>query len=230
MNLLQRLNDLQSEFGWLPADELRRFAAEDGIPLYRIQEVASFYPHYRLEPPPRATVCVCRDAACHVQGGEAFAAEVREALADAEGVRIEEVSCLGRCEHAPAVTVDDVPLEGFDAGQVAEIARGERRPPRDEPTRDPRTWPTDPYEGRREARYGVLKRLLEDVEASRASVPAALEESGLRGMGGAGFPTGLKWRLVRDQPGDVKYAIVNADESEPGTFKDRVILEELRIW
>ena len=71
MNLLQRLHDLQVELGWLPEEELRRFSAEEGVPLYRLQEVASFYPHFRLEPPPRASVCVCRDAACHLQGGAA---------------------------------------------------------------------------------------------------------------------------------------------------------------
>jgi NADH:ubiquinone oxidoreductase subunit F (NADH-binding) len=99
--------------------------------------------------------------------------------------------------------------------------------PPDEPTDAPRRWPTDPYPERRD-RYGVLRRLLEDPEAARREVPQVLEAAGLRGMGGAGFRTGLKWRLVRDSrtPGP-RMAVVNADESEPGTFKDRVILEEL---
>ena len=77
MNLLQQLNELQAEHGWLPEDVLRAFSEETKTPLFRIQEVASFYPHYRLEPPPRATVSVCRDAACHVARGQEYIAAVK---------------------------------------------------------------------------------------------------------------------------------------------------------
>jgi NADH:ubiquinone oxidoreductase subunit F (NADH-binding)/NADH:ubiquinone oxidoreductase subunit E len=226
MNLLQRLNELQAKHGWLPKEVLRAFSEEANVPLYRIQEVASFYPHYRLHPPARAEVAICRDAACHLAGGARYAEAIRHALVGAEDVEVRDVSCVGRCDRAPAACVNEVPLLGWSAAQVAEAARGVRALPPDEPTATPRRWPADPY-ARPEDRYGVLGRLLVDPGAARRDVPGVLEAAGLRGMGGAGFRTGLKWRLVRDAAGDVKYVIVNADESEPSTFKDRVVLEEL---
>jgi len=226
MNLLQRLNELQVEHGWLPEDVLRELSRQERIPLYRLQEVATFYPHYRLQPRPKATVHVCRDAACHLDGSAALLRGVREAIGSDPDVEVHEVSCIGRCEHAPAAAVDDVPLEGWSAEDVAAGARGQKSLPPDEPTSAPRHWPTDPHASS-DDHYSVLERLLGDGDAARQDVPEILQNAGLRGMGGAGFPAGLKWRLVRDQAGERKVAIVNADESEPGTFKDRVILEEL---
>jgi NADH:ubiquinone oxidoreductase subunit F (NADH-binding)/NADH:ubiquinone oxidoreductase subunit E len=225
-NLLRKLSDLQAREGWLSEASLRAFSEREGVPLYRLQEVASFYPHYRLSPPPSRSVALCRDAACHLAGGPEFGERVRRALEGKEGVEVREVSCVGRCDAAPAACVDDVPILGGDAHAVVEVAAGRRPLPPDEPTSTPRRWPVDPY-GAPDERYGVLRRLLRDREAARRAVPGVLESAGLRGMGGAGFKTGLKWRLVRDAEGSVKYAVVNADESEPSTFKDRVILEEL---
>ncbi len=223
-NLLQQLNDLQAEHGWLPEDVLRGFAEETKTPLYRIQEVASFYPHYRLTPPPKHHVTVCRDAACHINGGPDYIADIKAALKDHTDIEVHEVSCLGRCEHAPAACVDDVPLEGYDAVDVTKVALNYEAPPGDEPTSQPRSWESDPYASRDE-HYGVLRELMDGGDV--ATVPDRVQESGLRGMGGAGFPAGMKWRFVRDTPGEVKYVVCNADESEPGAFKDRVILEEL---
>src|SRR5690349_13342810 len=86
MNLLHELHALQEQHGWLSTEMLKAFAAASNTPLYRVQEVASFYPFYRLKPPPRAAVALCRDAACLVAGGEAFGKRVRAGLAGAEGV------------------------------------------------------------------------------------------------------------------------------------------------
>lgn len=226
MNLLQQLNDLQSEHGWLPEAALREFSERTGTPLYELQAVASFYPHYRLQPPPRRHVTVCRDMTCHLFGACDLLDTVESGLADQHDVEVEAVSCLGRCEHAPAAAVDDVPVLGWGADEIVAAARGERELPPDEPTDTPQSWPSDPYASRDE-HYGVLREWLADVEAARREIPDRLQAAGLKGMGGAGFPTGLKWRFVRDAEGDKKYAVVNADESEPGTFKDRVVLEEL---
>ncbi len=226
MNLLQQLSELQAKHGWLSEETLRAFSDETRIPLYQIQAVASFYPHYRLRPPPRATVAVCRDASCHLAGGPEYLRRVRERLGADFDVEVHEVSCLGRCEAAPAACVDEVPCLGWSADDVVAAAQGAKALPSDEPTATPRRWPTDPY-ATRDAHYGVLREALADRERARREIPQTLADAGLRGMGGAGFPTGMKWRFVRDAAGDVKYAVVNADESEPGTFKDRVILEEL---
>jgi NADH:ubiquinone oxidoreductase subunit F (NADH-binding)/NADH:ubiquinone oxidoreductase subunit E len=225
-NLLHSLHELQAKHGWLSDDVLREFSRERNVPLYQLQAVASFYPHYRRSPPPRATVAVCRDAACRLGGGEQYISEIRRGLASSADIEVREVSCLGRCECAPAAAVNDVPVLGWKTADVVAAAKGEKPLPPDEPTATPRRWPVDPYATPAE-HYGVLRRALADVAGSRKTVPGVLKDAGLRGMGGAGFPTGTKWSLVRDAAGDEKYAIVNADESEPGTFKDRVILEEL---
>jgi formate dehydrogenase beta subunit len=135
------------------------------------------------------------------------------------------VSCLGRCDSAPAVAVNDRPAPVSEVDALVDAAHegGVGDAPaqlREEP------WPNDPYpagSGVAE-RYATLRALLAgDLDPD--DLVAVVKESGLRGMGGAGFPTGQKWELVRGtQPGSVKYAICNADESEPGTFKDRQIL------
>jgi NADH:ubiquinone oxidoreductase subunit F (NADH-binding)/NADH:ubiquinone oxidoreductase subunit E len=225
-NLLQQLIDLQHKKGWLSDETLRAFAEETGTPLYEVQAVTTFYPHYRRSPPPRAVVSVCRDYACHLNGGRDFIAKVKAGLAMAKDVEVHEVSCLGRCECAPAACVNDVPALGWTAAEVVAGAKGEKPLPEDEPRASRQRWPTDPYPTTDE-HYGALRRAMGDAAAAKASIPQTLKDANLRGMGGAAFPTGLKWQLVRDAAGDEKYAIVNADESEPGTFKDRVILEEL---
>lgn len=225
-HLLHRLHELQQANGWLSDETLAEFSREHQVPLYQLQAVTSFYPHYRRSPPPRATVSVCRDYACWLARGEQYVAEIRRGLDHAADVEVREVSCLGRCECAPAAAVEDVPLEKWSAADVVAAALGRKALPPDEPTAMPRRWPTDPYPTR-EAHYGVLRGALKDLAAARKAIPQTLLDAGLRGLGGAGFPTGRKWAAVRDAAGETKYAIVNADESEPGTFKDRVILEEL---
>jgi NADH:ubiquinone oxidoreductase subunit F (NADH-binding) len=162
MNLIEELYARQEAHGYLREEDLRALSGRIRVPLYEVQGVASFYPHFRLTPPRRAHVSACRDISCKMRGGDAVCRRLRELCSDREDIEFQEASCLGRCDGAPACAVNDVPV--------------------------------DP---------------------------------GLRGMGGAGFPTGAKWELVRKETAEPKYVVCNADESEPGTFKDRVILEEL---
>jgi formate dehydrogenase beta subunit len=217
-SLIPRLNDIQARHGWLPREELVALARETRRPLYEIQGLISFYPHFRDEAPAaRAEVAVCRDLSCWLEGGEARIAELRERYGD--DVELHEVSCLGRCDVAPAAAVDEQPVP-VDA---VEDALARRRAPA-EALRPGERRPNDPYEPGDE-RYRVLRRVLAG-ELETAQIIDALNESGLRGMGGAGFPTGRKWETVAAQEARPKYAICNADESEPGTFKDRQILAE----
>src|SRR5262249_25478369 len=127
-------------------------------------------------------------------------------------VVLREVSCLGRCDLAPASMIAEHPNTFRRA-----IWRHA----------DTLSWQSDPYAAPAE-RYGVFREVLEqDRDEAAARVLSALKESGLRGMGGAGSPAAAKWQVVRDETRSPKYVICNADESEPGTFKDRVILSDL---
>jgi formate dehydrogenase beta subunit len=225
MSLISRLNELQEAHGYLSAEQLRELAEAENVPLYRLQGLVTFYPHFRTTPPPRVELTVCRDMACWLNGGQERAAVVRLELADVPGVEVHEVSCLGRCDMAPAAACNGVPVQLAPDAPVRSWV--ERPDTLSQSLAAPRRWRCDPYTNSDE-RYGVLRELLGRERGPAAdAVLAALKESGLRGMGGAGFPTGTKWELVRKESRTPKYVICNADESEPGTFKDRVILAEL---
>jgi NADH:ubiquinone oxidoreductase subunit F (NADH-binding)/NADH:ubiquinone oxidoreductase subunit E len=226
MRLLERLGELQEAEGYLKAEALEALARAERVPLYRIQELVSFYPHFRTSPPPRVRVALCRDMCCWLAGAAGCHERIRRSLEGAEGVEIHEVSCLGRCDRAPAAAINDVPLPARDAEQISawamqpDSATAAGAMPR-------RIWRCDPYPDAR-ARYGVLRELLgQGRDEAGRRVLVELKESGLRGRGGAGFPASAKWELVRGEARTPKYVICNADESEPGTFKDRVLLAEV---
>jgi NADH:ubiquinone oxidoreductase subunit F (NADH-binding)/NADH:ubiquinone oxidoreductase subunit E len=237
-SLIPELYAIQSRLGWLPREELVALARRTRRPLYEIEGLVSFYPHFRTEAPPKVALHACRDLSCWLAG-------TAPGLADRYGPDVEfrEVSCLGRCDMAPAIAVNEHPARATDADALVAAAR-EGALAATPPTPFPRStpYPNDPYPhsegsaGSGAARnpagpaeygseYEVLRGLLEG-SLQPAEVISALQRSGLRGMGGAGFPTGKKWELVAAQPGDLKYAICNADESEPGTFKDRQIVAD----
>jgi NADH:ubiquinone oxidoreductase subunit F (NADH-binding) len=222
MNLIEELYALQEEHGYLRDEDLRALSKRTRVPLYEIEGVSTFYPHFRRTPPPRVHVAACRDFSCHLRDGGAAVKQLRKLCAKRDDVEFHEVSCLGRCDAAPACAVNDVPV---DPAAVAGYIEDPATLPSDDPTDAPRPWKSDPYATAGE-RYGVLKEFLAG-ERDIDGLIRRIKDSGLRGMGGAGFPTGLKWELVRKEEAAPKYVVCNADESEPGTFKDRVILEEL---
>jgi NADH:ubiquinone oxidoreductase subunit F (NADH-binding)/NADH:ubiquinone oxidoreductase subunit E len=218
MRLIGLLSRAQEEHGHLSPDTLRRLAREANVPLHRLQQLVSFYPHFRTTPPPRVELAVCRDMSCYLAGGEACAKRLKELHGD--GVEVKEVSCIGRCDRAPAGLINGTPVELSDAERVRGwVANPETAsfalPP-------PRRWEIDPYPTPAE-HYGGVRRLF----AGAVDPVAELKASGLRGMGGAGFPAGTKAEVVRQQTANPKYVICNADESEPGTFKDAKILADV---
>lgn len=221
--IIDALNALQSERGHLDDASLRALGEELKVPLYRLEELVSFYPHFRKEPPKRVHLSVCRDVACRMAADARHRQALRERAAKHDDVELIEVSCLGRCEIAPAGAIGDCPLSVAD---LDALDASLKTPPSAESAQTPpRSWRCDPYAST-EKRYGTLKGLLEDgLDAD--TIVATLKDSGLRGMGGAGFPTGVKWGMVRGQAEPQKYVVCNADESEPGTFKDRVALADL---
>ncbi|MHC4954524.1 MAG: NAD(P)H-dependent oxidoreductase subunit E [Planctomycetota bacterium] len=221
MNLIEELYALQEAHGYLREEDLRDLSRRIKTPLYEIEGVASFYPHFRRTPAPRVTVSACRDLVCHMADGGAALRALRDACAGRDDVEFHEVSCLGRCDRAPSCTVNDVPTFAEEvSGHIDDLATL----PNNDPTRTPRRWPVDPHESSSK-HYSVLMEYLKSRDID--GLIEKLKGSGLRGMGGAGFPTGVKWDLVRKERGSTKYVVCNADESEPGTFKDRVCMEEL---
>ena len=107
--IVQELHQIQHEHGYLPEDQLRALSERIRQPLHRLHEVASFFPHYQLQPPPAAEVKVCCDMACHLAGGESLCRHLEEVGKQARGqqVSVKRVSCLGRCDGAPAVSIND---------------------------------------------------------------------------------------------------------------------------
>ena len=224
-SLIPALNAIQERLGWLPREELEELARDIRRPRYEIEGLISFYPHFRTTPPAKVALHVCHDLSCWLRDGEDRLAELKSRYGEDAEVELVEVSCLGRCDIAPAAAVNERPVAVSGVDDLVETARSSTveelvAASRDEP------WPNDPYpagSGIAE-RYASLRALLAgDLDPDE--VIGTLKDSDLRGMGGAGFPTGQKWGLVR-AAGGVTYAICNADESEPGTFKDRQILAD----
>jgi formate dehydrogenase beta subunit len=231
-SLIPALNAIQERVGWLPREELVALSREVHRPLYEIEGLVSFYPHFRADPPVKAELRVCHDLSCWLRGADERIAEIQERYGSDPDVEVVEGSCPGRCDIAPACTVNEapVPLAMADAAVAAAMPGGNGGAGSPPVSRGglggivpPETkWPNDPYQAPSD-RYAVLR----DVLGGRwdvTTIIAALKDTGLRGMGGAGFPTGRKWDLVAAQETGPKYVICNADESEPGTFKDREIL------
>jgi NADH:ubiquinone oxidoreductase subunit F (NADH-binding)/NADH:ubiquinone oxidoreductase subunit E len=221
-SLIPALNAIQERVGWLPREELVALSRDVRRPLYEIEGLISFYPHFRTDPPKQAELRVCHDLSCWLRGADERIAALKERYGADADVELVEGSCLGRCDIAPACTVNEapVPLDEADAAVAAALETAHESGAADRPPAA--RWPNDPY-SIAEDRYGVLRDVLggrRDV----AGIIAALKDAGLRGMGGAGFPAGRKWDLVAAQETTPKYVICNADESEPGTFKDREIL------
>lgn len=222
--ILQALNEIQDRRRYLPAEELKDVAQRLRQPLHRVHELASFYPLFRLRPPPAVAVQVCRDMACHLRGAARIQENLKGAATDiSDGLVVEGVSCLGQCDRPVAVAINGQIYRGLEEvelrGLVGDAAVGKPLPLQ-AADRSPLGWRIDPYDG--EPRHEAVSRVVK--EPSPEAVLREIETAKLCGMGGAGFPTARKWAAVRDAPADVKYVICNADESEPGTFKDRELL------
>jgi formate dehydrogenase/NADH-quinone oxidoreductase subunit F len=218
-SLIPALNAIQRRCGWLPREELVALSREVRRPLYEIEGLISFYPHFRTTERTAVQIAVCHDLTCWLHGSDERIAEAKARYGDDVEVELVEVSCLGRCDIAPAAAVDERPLP-FDQVEAARNAG----PPHVEAKQGTEPRPNDPY-APGEERYRLLRRALAgDLGADE--IVETLKASELRGMGGAGFPTGQKWEIVAAQQPTPHYTVCNADESEPGTFKDRQIMAE----
>jgi NADH-quinone oxidoreductase subunit F len=234
--LIPTLHAAQAIYGYLPESVAAEVGRTLKVPLADVYGVIDFYTMFYRQPTGKVVVHVCDDPACALAGADALyqalSGEVpRPANGGPPPITVERAPCLGLCEHAPALMVN-----GAQRGKVGAFRKGQ------------------PVEQMGEVPYGIVagdtsyltancgKRRATSLEQYRqgggymslekalgmapAAIIAEVKASGLVGRGGAAFPTGLKWEGAANAPGEPKYVVCNADEAEPGTFKDRVLMEE----
>ena len=217
--LIEHLHRLQDHFGHLSAAHLAALAAEMRLAQTEVYEVATFYHHFDVvkegEAAPAAlTVRVCDGLSCEMAGAQDLLRRLPKILG--KDVRVIAAPCIGRCEQAPAVAVGQQAVGHASCEAVQAAAAGGKPAPRAGAFVDRAA-----YEA--QGGYRLLKRCIAG-ELEVETVIQSMEDSGLRGLGGAGFPAGRKWRIVRNEIAP-RLMAVNIDEGEPGTFKDRVYLE-----
>ena len=209
--LIEHLHRLQGHFGHLAARHLAALAEEMRLAMVEVYEVATFYAHFDIvkeeaTPPPAVTLRVCDSLSCELAGSAVLRRELESAFPH---VRVLPAPCMGRCDAAPVVEAGHNHLAPATVDTVAgALGAGETRP------RIPEV-PGGEYPIYRACLAGGL---------DREAVIREIGGAGLRGMGGAGFPSARKWEFVRAGP-EPRHLAVNADEGEPGTFKDRMLLE-----
>ena len=249
--LIENLHKLNDAYRCLHDRHLVALAREMNLPMAEVYEVATFYHHFEVvrgdEQAPGLTVRVCDGLSCEIGGAQSLMSRLQTALgSDSSQVRVITAPCVGRCEQAPVAVVHQNPvLQATPERVLAAVKAGASTHPRRAGAAgksgfDPAALalkpvspalteqqPTPDYVGYAAYRAQGGYALAADVATGRADVETlikAMEDSGLRGLGGAGFPAGRKWRIVRDQPAP-RVMAVNIDEGEPGTFKDRTYLE-----
>ncbi|MDH3229401.1 MAG: NAD(P)H-dependent oxidoreductase subunit E [Alphaproteobacteria bacterium] len=212
--LIELLHALQDAYGCLHARHLVALARSTGLPMAEVFEVASFYAHFDIvdddeEAPPPVTVRVCDSLSCALAGAEGL----YETLSGAAGAdfRVVRAPCMGRCHEAPAVAVGQGHIAPAAADTVRDAVAAGRTA----------ALPVDHPGLKAYTASGGYELLRACISGNRSvdEIIVMMEESGLRGLGGAGFPAGRKWRFVRAEAGP-RLLAVNADEGEPGTFKD----------
>ena len=217
--LIEHLHKIQDNFNSLSARHLAALAAEMKLAQTEVYEVASFYHHFDIVKedgvePAALTVRVCDGLSCEMAGAKDILARLPGILG--QDVRVIAAPCIGRCEQAPAAVVGQNPVPHATVEEIVAKVEGKQAKHVPEAYTDYAAYKAD-------GGYALVKECIEgtrDIE----SVIKTMEDSGLRGLGGAGFPAGRKWRIVGKEAGPRLMAI-NIDEGEPGTFKDRTYLE-----
>lgn len=217
--LIEHLHVLNDHYHALFERHIVALAAEMRLSVVEVFEVASFYHHFQIlqddEAAPAITVRVCDSLSCQLAGSDSLLRQLQRDLGT--DVQVIPAPCLGRCEQAPAVQVGQKAVAHATGAQVQMLVAGRDLAPNELPA-------AQRLHAYRLAGGYVLAQQIVRGERSADAVIEVLEHAGLRGLGGAGFPAGRKWRIVRTQPAP-RLMAVNIDEGEPGTFKDRTLLE-----
>ena len=217
--LIEHLHVLNDHYRALFERHIVALAAEMRLPVVEVFEVASFYHHFQIlsddQAAPALTVRVCDSLSCQLAGSDSLLAQLQRDLG--ASVQVISAPCLGRCEQAPAAQVGQKAVACATAEQVQALVAAQAVAPNALPD-------ATGLRAYRAAGGYALAQQLASGQRSAESVIEVLEHAGLRGLGGAGFPAGRKWRIVRSQTAP-RLMAVNIDEGEPGTFKDRTLLE-----
>ena len=217
--LIEYLHLIQDHCNYISSNMLESLSHEMKIPLVEVWEVASFYDHFDIvkdseEPPPPTTIRVCNSLSCFLNGSNDLIEELKKSIS--KDVRIIEAPCLGACDMAPSAAKGHRLIPKASKEKVLDVLEGSKL-----------INPTDKSinfeQYIKNNGYKVISDLIKGT-LDKDNILNEIKLSGLRGLGGAGFPTFQKWSIVKSEPG-IKYVAVNGDEGEPGTFKDRYYLE-----
>jgi [NiFe] hydrogenase diaphorase moiety large subunit len=234
-HLLHVLYALQRQLLHIPREAVREVAAQLVLPVSQVESVVEFYSFFYKTPRGRYSILLSNCTSC---GYKADGANLMQTLCDQLGVvagttradglvSIDQTSCIGMCDHGASMLVNSMPITGLDAGKIVRIADLVES---ETPLSD---WPVDWFLIDDHIRNSglLLGNDFATGEGLRASLAqgaeatlAGITQSGLRGRGGAGFSAGMKWKFCREAQGDARFVVCNADEGEPGTFKDRILL------
>ena len=216
--LIEHLHLIQDHYGYLSAPHLAALAAEMKLALTEVYEVATFYSHFDVvkdgPPPPAITVRVCDSLSCAMAGSETLLKKLPSILG--KDVRVMRAPCMGACDRAPVTAIHHVQTFHATPEKIATDVKANKHAHAWKPGTD-----FDAYQ--KAGGYALLRDCLSG-KRTRDELIKIVSDAGLRGLGGAGFPTGRKWWLVRAEPAP-RMVAVNCDEGEPGTFKDRYYLE-----
>ncbi len=217
--LIEYLHLIQDAHHCLSAEHLAAMAEEMRIPMAEIYETATFYAHFDVlkegeAPPPAVTVRVCDSITCEMMGAKSLLESLEKKAG--KSFRVVRAPCMGRCDTAPVAEVGHYHVDNATVDIVTKAVKAGHLHPEMPKYRNFEAYVADKG-------YALLRSCLAG-EREFETIAKTLDDAGLRGLGGAGFPTGRKWRIVRDYPAP-RLMAVNADEGEPGTFKDRYYLE-----
>lgn len=237
--LLPLLHEAQALYGWLPREAQEAVSRTLRVPLADVHGVIEFYTMFYNQPTARQVIRLCGDMACSLHGADEVAAAIQSRLGLKHGetsedgrYTFERVPCLGMCEHAPNGLNGDRPAGDLTPADVDAFLAGTHPEPEPKIYGTPllqlgRVGKVDPLSLKDYLAHDGYVGLRRAMQLSPEELIQIMESSAILGRGGAMFPVGLKWKFTRGAPGSPaeKHIIANADESEPGTFKDRAILE-----
>jgi len=235
--LLPALHDAQQLYGYIPRAAAEAIGQALIVPLADVYGVIEFYSLFYSQPVGKTVIHICNDPACALAGSEALFKQIRfqqesaPAIDSPLSLTVEMAPCLGLCEHAPAVLIQGQPVARANRQTWQELVNGKGERPSSmlggtvsiltancglgHTVELSEYLDLGGYQALRKALNMLPRQVIEEIKAA-----------GLVGRGGAAFPTGLKWEAAANAPGEVKYVVCNADEAEPGTVKDPVLMED----